>query len=179
MAFLTCHHWIGTPGFHSKIDLRPVRAPEPLRGDLRAATIGIKDRRRWMQGDHALCQVGPHVQRIEEPDKAKYAQADGDVDEDFADVNFLFLLFAVECRGLLVFPGRGNSLPSHHPLPLPAHPTLLKLEGKKNKRNVFFLISRAVSQKWKLLFFFRNDWKTFWKIKHNKHFQFIDYNYYL
>lgn len=109
-----------------------------------------------MQGDHTFRQVGPHVQRIEEPDQAKYAQTDGDVDEDFADVNFLFFFFAVECRGLLIFPEMGNSLPSHHPLPLPAHPTLLKLE-EKNKRNILFLISRAVSQKMKDAFMERID----------------------
>lgn len=108
-----------------------------------------------MQGDYTFRQVGPHVERIEEPDQAEYAQTDGDVDEDFANVYFLFFLFAVECRGLLVFPGRGNSLPSHHPLPLPAHPTLLKLEQKK--RNVLFLISRAVSQKMKEAFMERID----------------------
>lgn len=95
-----------------------------------------------MQGNHTFRQVGPHVERIEEPDQAKYAQTDGDVDEDFADVSFLFFLFAVECRGLLVFPGRGNSLPSHHPLPLPAHPTLLKLEEKKKKQEKFIVFNR-------------------------------------
>lgn len=86
-----------------------------------------------MQGDHTFGQVGVHVERVEEPDEAENAQTDGDVDEDFADVNFLFFLFAMERRGLLVFPGRGNSLPGHHPLPLPAHPHLPKLEGGKTR----------------------------------------------
>lgn len=96
-----------------------------------------------MQGDHTFCQVGAHVDRIEEPDQAKYAQTDGDVDEDFADVNFLFFLFAVECRGLLVFPERVNSLPSHHPLPLPAHLTPLKLEGKKKNQEKFIVFNQS------------------------------------
>lgn len=139
MSLPTCHHWFGTPGFHSKIDLRSVRAPEPLRGNLRAATIGIEDRRRRVQGDHTLRQVGPHVERVKEPDQAEYAQTDGDVDEDLANIHFLLFLFTVERRGFLIFPWRGSSLPSHHPLPLPAHPTLLKL-GEKQRRNILFLI---------------------------------------
>ena len=81
-----------------------------------------------MQGHHPFGKTGPHVQGIKEPDQAKYAEADGDVDEDFANVDFLFLLLAVKCRGLLIFSWRGSSFPSHPPLPLPAHPALLKLE---------------------------------------------------
>lgn len=146
----TCHNGTGTPGFHSEIDLRPVRAPEPLWGNLRAATVGIEDRGRRVRGDHALGQVGPHVERIKEPDQAEYAQTDGDVDEDFADVDFLFFLFAVERRGFLIFPGRGRSFPCHHPLPLPAHPTLLKPDGEMRKRNELFLFCRPISQKTKI-----------------------------
>lgn len=80
-----------------------------------------------MQGHHLFGQAGAHVEGIKEPDQAEYAEANGDVDEDFANVDLLFLLFAVECRGLLVFPWKGSSFTGHHPLPLPAHPALLKL----------------------------------------------------
>ena len=74
-----------------------------------------------MQGHHPLGQAGPHVEGVKEPDQAEYAKADGDVDEEFADVDFLFLLFSVKCKGLVViFPLKGSSFTGHHPLPLPA-----------------------------------------------------------
>lgn len=57
-----------------------------------------------MQGHYPFSQDGPHVERVEKPDQTEYAQANRDVDEDFANVRFLFLLFAMKCRGLLVFP---------------------------------------------------------------------------
>ena len=134
----TCHNRIGTPGFHSKVDLRPVWAPEPLWGNLGTAAVGIEDGGWWVQGDHPLSQTRAHVERIKEPDQAEYAQANGDVNEDLANVEFLFLLFAVKCGGLLVFPWRGSGFAGHHPLPLPAHPALLKLEGGE-KRKVFLI----------------------------------------
>lgn len=86
-----------------------------------------------MQGYHPFGKTGTHVEGIEEPDQAEYAKANGDVDEDFANINFLFLLFAVKCRGLFIFPWRGGSFTSHHPLPLPAHPALLKLKRRRGK----------------------------------------------
>lgn len=93
-----------------------------------------------MQGHHPFSQAGTHVECIKEPDQAEYAQANGDVDEDFANINFLFLLFAVKCRGLLIFPGRGSSFTSHHPLPLPAHSALLKLGKDEEGGRYCYLI---------------------------------------
>lgn len=136
----TCHNGKGTLGFHSKVDLRPVWTPEPLRRNLGTAAIGIEDRRWRVQGHHPFSQAGPHVECIKEPDQAEYAQANGDVDEDFANINFLFLLFTVKCRGLLIFPWRGSSFTSHHPLPLPSHPALLKLEKRRRGERCFYLI---------------------------------------
>lgn len=78
-----------------------------------------------MQSHHSLGQTGSHVDGVEEPDEAEYAEADGDVDKDFSDVDFLFLLFAVKHSGFVIFPWRGRSFTGHDPLPLPAHPALL------------------------------------------------------
>lgn len=86
-----------------------------------------------MQGHHTFGKTGPHVEGVKEPDQAEYAEANGDVDEDFADIDFLFLFFAVKCRGLLILPRRGSSFTSDHPLPLPAHPALLKLENRREE----------------------------------------------
>lgn len=127
----TCNNWLWAPGFHAKVHLRSVWAPEPLWGNLCSAAISIQDRRWRVQGHHPFGQTGPHVQGIKEPDQAEYTKANRDVDENFANVNFLFLLLAVKCRGLFIFPWRGSSLTSHHSLPLPAHPALLMLERKR------------------------------------------------
>lgn len=99
----TCHNRPWTPCFHAKVDLRPVGTPEPVRRDLGTAGIGIQDARRRVQRHHALGQVGAHIKGIEEPDKADHAEADGDVNEEFANVHFLLLLLAVKRRGLLIF----------------------------------------------------------------------------
>lgn len=85
-----------------------------------------------MQSCHPFGQDGSHVEGIEEPDEAEYAKTNGDVDEHFAHVNFLFLLLAMEYGGLLIFPWKASSFTRHHPLPLPAHPTLLKLSKYEN-----------------------------------------------
>lgn len=44
---------------------------------------------------HPFGQRGTHVKGIEEPGKAEDAEADGDVDEDFANVELLFFLLAL------------------------------------------------------------------------------------
>lgn len=75
-----------------------------------------------MQGYDPFRQHGTHVERIEKPDQAEYAEADGDVYENFANVRFLFLFFAVKCRGFVIFPERRSRFTSY-PLPLPAHST--------------------------------------------------------
>lgn len=90
-----------------------------------------------MQSNHPFSQAGPHVEGIKEPDQTEYAKANGDVDENFADINFLFLLLAVKCRGLLIFPWKGSSFTGHHSLPLPAHPALLTLETRGGKTKIF------------------------------------------
>lgn len=84
-----------------------------------------------MQGCDPFRQHGPHVERIEEPDQAEYAEADGDVYEDFANIRFLFLVFAVECRGLVIFPERWSCF-TRYPLSLPAHSTHGKLHKERN-----------------------------------------------
>lgn len=83
-----------------------------------------------MQGYDPFRQHRPHVERIEKPDQAEYAEANGDVYEDFANVCFLFLFFAVKCRGFVIFPERGSCFTSY-PLPLPAHSTQRKLHKRK------------------------------------------------
>lgn len=131
----TSHNWSRTSGFHSKVDLWPVWAPEPFWGDCGAAAIGVKHRRRWVQGNDPFRQHGPHVERIEKPDQTEYAEANRDVNEDFANVCFLFLLFAVKCRGLVIFPERWGSFTSH-PLPLSAHSTWRLLDrGRERERD--------------------------------------------
>lgn len=83
-----------------------------------------------MQGNDPFGQHGPHVERIEKPDQAEYAEANGDVYEHFANVRFLFLFFAVKCRGFVIFPDRWSCFTSY-PLPLPAHSTQGKLYKRK------------------------------------------------
>lgn len=126
----TCNNGLGTPRLHPKVDLGPVGSPEPLRGHLGTGAVGIEDRGRRVQSHHPFGQGGAHVEGIEEPDQAEYAKAYGYVDEDFADVDLLFLLFANECGGLLFFPQGGGGFTCHHPLPLPAHPSRLQLKKK-------------------------------------------------
>ena len=91
----TCDNRSWAPGFHPKVDLGSVGAPKPLRGDLSAGAVDIEDRRRVVQSYHPFGQRGTHVKGIEEPDKAEDAEADGDVDEDFANVELLFFLLAL------------------------------------------------------------------------------------
>lgn len=83
-----------------------------------------------MQGYDPFREHGPHVERIEKPDQTEYAEANRDVYEDFANVRFLFLLFAVKCRGLLIFPESWSGFTSH-PLPLPAHSARRKLHKRE------------------------------------------------
>jgi hypothetical protein len=45
-----------------------------------------------MESYHPFGQRGTHVKGIEEPGKAEDAEADGDIDEDFADVKLFFPL---------------------------------------------------------------------------------------
>lgn len=79
-----------------------------------------------MQGYDPFRQHRSHVERIEKPNQTENAEANGDVDEDFANVCFLFLLFAVKCRGPIIFPEGWSGFTSH-PFPLPAHSARQKL----------------------------------------------------
>lgn len=91
----TCDNRSGAPGFHPKVDLGSVGAPKPLRGHLSTGAVGIEDGRRVVESYHPFGQRGTHVKGIEEPGKAEDAEADGDIDEDFADVKLFFFLLAL------------------------------------------------------------------------------------